>query len=319
MHILLIGYSALVQKRVLPALQKMALVDSIDIASRGAGSGVLDAASCNGMVFNDYADALSRSNADLVYISLVNTSHAEWAEKALRRGFHVIVDKPSFTSFDDVQRLTDLAGVKNLCLAEATVYAWHPQIQMAREQFLQAATRPTRLTVSFSFPPLPADNFRYQKHLGGGALWDLGPYAVSPGRLFFEAEPEEVFCRVCTRSATTGVDTSFSMLAAYPGGRSMVGHYDFNTEYRNCINILGPGTSIDIDRFFTTPPDIENELCVRSKNQTKSITAPPADSFAIFLQSVFNAIRQSNHVSFTKTLLSDATVLHRLRKAAQEE
>jgi len=319
MHILLIGYSTLVQKRVLPALQKIKLVDSIDIASRSSAPGLLAEAAYNGTVFNDYADAISKSKADLVYISLVNSSHAQWAEKALRRGCHVIVDKPSFTSFDDAQRLTELARAKGLCLAEATVYAWHPQIQMARDLFLQAATRPTRLTISFSFPPLPVDNFRYQKHLGGGALWDLGPYAVSPGRLFFEAEPEEVFCRVCTRNPATGVDTSFSMMATYPDGRSMVGHFDFNTEYRNCINILGPGMSIDIDRFFTIPPDMENELLVRSNNRATKVKTPRADCFAVFLQSVFDAIRGKRYSIFTQDLLSDATVLHRLRKAAQEE
>jgi len=319
MNILIIGYSAIVKKRILPALKKIEYIHCIDIASRSSASGLLAEAAHNGTVFNDYADAISRSNADLVYISLVNSSHAQWAEQALLRGCHVIVDKPAFTIIDDARRLTDLARVKNLCLAEATVYAWHPQIQMARDLFLQGEKHPTRLTVSFSFPPLPTDNFRYQKQLGGGALWDLGPYAVSPGRLFFEDEPEEVLCRVCTRNPATGVDTSFSMMAIYPGGRSMVGHFDFNTEYRNSINILGPGMSVDIYRFFTTPSDLENELKVCSKNQIKCIKMPPADCFAIFLQSVFDAIRESRHHSFIETLLSDATALHWLRKAAQEE
>jgi predicted dehydrogenase len=318
MNILILGYSAIAKKRVLPALRKIEHISRIDIASRSSASGILAEAACNGMIFNDYADAISKSRADIVYISLVNSSHAEWAEQALRRGCHVIIDKPAFTSFDDAKKLTDLARAKNLCLAEATVYRYHPQIQKARDLFKQAGTYPTRLTIAFSFPPFPADNFRYQKHFGGGALWDLGPYAVSPGRLFFDDEPDEVFCRVGTKNFDTGVDTSFSMLATYPGGRSMVGHFDFNTEYRNCINILGPGISIDIDRVFTPPSDLENVLNVRSQNQTKSIKIPPADSFAVFLQSIFEAIRQNNYRTFIETLLSDATVLHRLRRSAQE-
>jgi dTDP-3,4-didehydro-2,6-dideoxy-alpha-D-glucose 3-reductase len=319
MHILIIDYSTIVRKRVLPALRKIELVDCIDIACRSSAPGISDEAPFSGTVFNNYDDAILKSKADLVYVSLVNSCHAEWAEKALLKGCHVIVDKPSFTSIDDARRLADLACAKNLCLAEATVYAWHPQIQMARDLFLQAGTRLTRLTVSFSFPPFPADNFRYQKHLGGGALWDLGPYAVSPGRLFFKDEPEEVFCRVCTRSAATEVDTSFSMLATYPGGRSMIGHFDFNTEYRNCINILGPGMSVDIDRVFTTPPDMENELLVRSNNRTAKVKTPQTDSFAIFLQRVFNAINKNDYSTFIQDLLSDATLLSRLRKAAKEE
>jgi NDP-hexose-3-ketoreductase len=319
MNILIIGYSAIVKKRILPALKKIESIRRIDIASRSSAPGLLAEAAYNGTVFNDYAAAISKSKADLVYISLVNSSHAEWAEQALLRGYHVIVDKPAYTSIDDAGKLTDLARAKGLCLAEATVYAWHPQIQKARDLFKQAGTHPTRLTIAFSFPPFPENNFRYQKHLGGGALWDLGPYAVSPGRLFFDDEPDEVFCRVCTRNPATGVDTSFSMLATYPHGRSMVGHFDFNTEYRNCINILGPGMSVDIDRFFTPPSDMEIELNVRSKNQTKSIKMAPTDSFAVFLQSVFDAIKQNRYQVFMQNLLSDATVLRRLRKAAQEE
>ena len=281
MNILIIGFSEISKKRILPALRKIEGISRIDIASRSSASGLLAEEAHNGTVFNDYADAISRSNADLVYISLVNSSHAEWAEQALRRGCHVIVDKPSFTSFDDVQRLTDLARAKNLCLAEATVYAWHPQIQTARDLFLRAGTQPTRLTISFSFPPFSEDNFRYQKHFGGGALWDLGPYAVSPGRLFFDDEPDEVFCRVGTKKPDTGVDTSFSMMATYPGGRSMVGHFDFNTEYRNCINILGPGMSVEIDRFFTPPSDLHRKTGgVTPHKNSSSITTQSVKYFS---------------------------------------
>ena len=73
MHILIIGYSTIVKKRVLPALRKIEQVDRIDIASRSSASGISDEAAYNGTVFNDYADAISKSKADLVYISLVNS------------------------------------------------------------------------------------------------------------------------------------------------------------------------------------------------------------------------------------------------------
>ena len=318
MHVLIVGYSEIVKKRVLPALKKNKQIDCIDIASRSKGADLSSEEACNGTFFNDYAIALAKSNADIVYISLVNSMHAEWAERALLKGCHVIVDKPSFTSFDDAVRLAKLAQQKDLCLAEATVYSSHPQIERTRNLFLQAGTSPTRLSVLFSFPPFSEENFRYQKHLGGGALLDLGSYAVSSGRLFFESQPEEVFCRIGTRHPVTNVDTSFSMLAMYSGGRSMVGHFDFNTEYRNCINILGPDMSVDIDRIFTTPPEVGNELHVRSNNNAKTIKELPANSFAFFLQDVFDSIEQNKHQFFVENLLSDATVLDRLRMAAQE-
>jgi dTDP-3,4-didehydro-2,6-dideoxy-alpha-D-glucose 3-reductase len=108
------------------------------------------------------------------------------------------------------------------------------------------------------------------------------------------------------------------MLAIYPGGRSMVGQFDFHTEYRNCINILGPNMSVDIDRIFTTPPELQNALYVRSNNNAQTLKEPPANSFELFLQDVFDSIQHNKHQFFVENLLSDATVLDRLRVAAQE-
>ncbi len=121
MHVLVLGYSGIVKKRVLPALKKIKQIDCIDIASCSQGAYFSSEAAYNGTFFNDYADALTKSKADIVYISLVNSMHAEWAERALLKGCHVIVDKPSFTSLDDAVRLANLARQKSLCL-----FPFHP-------------------------------------------------------------------------------------------------------------------------------------------------------------------------------------------------
>ncbi|MBI4620229.1 MAG: Gfo/Idh/MocA family oxidoreductase [Desulfobacterales bacterium] len=318
MHILFIGHSRIVQKRVLPALSEISFITDIDIASHTSASKISLPNRFKGEIFNDYNTALSKSKADLVYISIVNSAHAEWAEKALKKGFHVIVDKPSFTCIDDAKRLVDLSQKHNLCLAEATVFAYHPQIQVAKNAFLNANSIPIRLTATFSFPPLNPNDFRYKRELGGGALWDLGPYAVANGRLFFNEEPKEIFCRVCSKSGDDNIDTSFSMLATYSDGRSMVGHFGFNTEYRNNLNILAPSVSIDIDRIFTTSPEMENEVHIRQHNEKTTVRLPKADSFSLFLQKVIEGIQTGDYRKFVEDLLSDASVLHRLRLVAFE-
>ena len=53
------------------------------------------------------------------------------------------------------------------------------------------------------------DNFRYRRALGGGALWDLGPYAAAVGRVFLDDEPASVACRVLARGGPDGVETAF--------------------------------------------------------------------------------------------------------------
>ena len=319
MNLLIIGYSNIVRRRVIPAVLQTPSITTIDVASRSSASNVTLPDNCKGNIFTNYDEALSKSTADLVYISTFNSEHAEWTEKALQKGFHVIVDKPSFTCFEKAKRLVALAEQSNLCLAESTVYTYHPQIQAVKDIFSKANTSPSKITVTLSFPPLNPDDFRYKKAMGGGALLDTGPYLVSAGRLFFNAEPEKIICHIDSYGGRESIDTSYSVLASYPDGKSMTGHFGFNTEYRNHINLLGPGVSISIDRIFTTTPDLKNPIHIKQNNTASTINSPAADSFALFIQSVISAIQNGNHSTFAKTLLSDASVLNRLRSAAESE
>ncbi|MDI6736016.1 MAG: Gfo/Idh/MocA family oxidoreductase [bacterium] len=319
MRILIIGYSNIVQKRVLPALIQIPLITGIDIVSQSLSSKISLPEGFDFKIFDNYQTAILESKAELVYISTVNSEHAQWVEAALKKGLHVIVDKPAFTNIEDAIRLVDLSKKSNLCLAESTVYSYHPQLQKAKDVFLSVNSQLTHLTAIFSFPPLLPENFRYKKELGGGALLDLGVYAVTPGRIFFGEEPEEIFCRIGTISPEYGVETSFSVLITYSQGRKMIGHFSFTTQYCNRLNILGPGISIDIDRIFTTPADLENEIIVKQHNKTTILKMPKHDAFLIFLQKVIDNIFAGNYGVFAQDLLIDASVLHRMRLACNKE
>lgn len=306
MRVLVLGGSAIVRKRVLPALAARPEVTGVEIASRTAS----DAA------FPDYATALEESAAELVYVSLVNSDHAPWAERALESGRHVVVDKPAFPDLAQAERLVELSRSRGLCLAEATVYTRHPQIEAIRELFTEAADAPSRIVASFSFPPLDEGNFRYRRELGGGALADLGPYAVSPGRLFFAARPEEVECRVLSRGGPDDLETAFSVLMRYREGRSLVGHFGFDTAYRNRLSLLGSELSVDVDRIFTTPETLENGLEVRRRSGASRVKAPAADCFALFLHEVVRRIGEHDLEGLRQELVDDAFALEQLRRSA---
>jgi dTDP-3,4-didehydro-2,6-dideoxy-alpha-D-glucose 3-reductase len=318
MRILIIGYSKIVQSRVLPALLKMPDVISIDIASQSSLVTASAAKKQFRNIFHNYETAMKESKADLVYISIVNNLHAMWTEKALKAGYHVIVDKPAFTNIEDAIRLVDLSQKLNLCLAEACVYGYHPQIEFIRNTMTTLNSRPTCLIGNFSFPPFPLHNFRYQKELGGGALWDLGAYAVTPGRIFFNEKPVEIFCKIGSRHMETDVDTSFSMFAFYPDGKSMVGHFGFTTEYRNRLSLLGPDIAIDIERIFTTPADMENTITIRRNNEQTIKKAPAGDSFFYFIQDVKESIENNHFNRLLENLIADAECLFKMRTSAGE-
>ncbi|AUX44414.1 oxidoreductase [Sorangium cellulosum] len=314
MKVLLLGNSSLVRRRVLPALARLGVRD-IDVASVSRGADVALPPGATGRRYDDYRAALERSDAALVYVSTVNSTHEELAEGALDRGFHVVVDKPACLSVEASRRLVRLARQRGRCLAEATVYGYHPLYREVRRIFSEAGRSPTRLTATFSFPPLHPDNYRYRAALGGGSLLDLGPYAVTPGRLLFgSAEPASIACRVVERAGE--VDASFSVLMGFPGGRSLVGHYGMTTGYQNRLDVLGPDVVVSIDRAFSPPADLPIQLGVLERDRRRTVEVPAADSFAEFFRAVFEAIERGDHDGLAGDLLADAILLEALRRAA---
>jgi predicted dehydrogenase len=267
-------------------------------------------------VYGDYKKALHESDAELVYVSLVNSEHEPWAETAIEAGRHVVVDKPAFLGVAATERIVNLADRRGVCLAEATVWAAHPQVQCARELFVEAGGTPRRIAAEFCFPPLDASNFRYQRALGGGALWDVGPYAVSVGRVFFGGEPTDVACQVLERDGPDDVETAFSVLLAYRDGQSVVGQFGFNSVYRNRVDLLGERLGVEIDRVYTPPPDVLPELRVTRPDGTSTVAAPKGDTFAGFFEQVYERIETRDWGQLANDILVDARTLDRLRRAA---
>ena len=318
MKVLLIGFSTIAKSRIITAFEKESRITQIEIASESQTNIKIDSYKL-GKIYDNYALAISHSDADLVYISTINSNHMELAENALNKSFHVIIDKPAFINYQDAIKVVEIAKNKKKLLAEATVYAFHPQIDLMKNQFNIYDSQPNKITAIFSFPPLDKDNFRYHAKYGGGALNDLGPYAVSIGRVIFDSEPHELLCKICGRGGENNIETSFSMLAVYSGDRTMIGHFGFESEYKNYINIMGLKCTIESERIFTIPDNLENEITVEFSDDKKKVKSAKADCFELFIKNVLNSIDSYDHVTFSKILLSDARILNKLKISAKSE
>ena len=312
MKVLVLGHSSFLQRRALKGLLAAGLSE-IDLASRTKqpANGWP-----HGNLFSDYAEALARTSAELVYISLVNSQHAEWTEQALLSGRHVLVDKPAFLSIDDAQRLVELAISSRLCLAELVTFGEHPLVKSGIETLRQNGGT-TRLHATLSVPLWPADDFRRNVALGGGAINDIGPYAAAAARLFFASPPLDIHAHILTRA--NDVDAAFGLFANFANGGAMTGLFGFDTAYINEITAFGPNARIRMPRAFTLPDGIESRQDVWIGNADHSRTIDAADSIASFIRNLVNAIRGGDTKVFHADLLADATFLSQLRKSCGEQ
>lgn len=308
---LVLGYSSLARRRILPALARLGHTD-VDIASRTRTPAWPDGVS--GRAFTSFRAALDESDAGLVYVSTRNHEHAAWAAAALASGRHVVVDKPATLALAETDRLIGQAHAAGRLIAEATTWPWHPQVDALRALVAQGGPA-TLISATFSFPPLPADDVRHTAAWGGGALWDLGPYAMTPAQRLFDAAPIAVDARTAMREGDE-VETSFSVLAEYAGGRRLVGHFGSTTAYVNRLEVFGPRLAVTVARAFTTAPDTACRLSGECDGQRVDLEVPAADAFAHFLQAAFEAAASGRHQPFADLMLRDAEALARLRDAA---
>jgi NDP-hexose-3-ketoreductase len=314
MNVLIIGYSSLVRRRVLPALVSLPEVEKIFIASRGAIPSDVLPPKKRGGVFQGYAEALSSCKPCLAYVSLPNSLHAEWASKALHAGFHVIVDKPSVTEASDADAIVKLSALKNLCLAEANVWHYHPLTETLKNVLASCKSAPAMALAIFSSPRANPLTVHYDLSLGGGILYDRGSYAISCGKMLFGGVPQEVICR--SLFVDQKLDISCTIMLRYANGSTLLSFLSLDAEYQNTLSVVGSTYRLEVQRIFTPPADYKGVILSTRANVSEDIVIPAADIFALFISDVLNSIKKKSFRHFSQTLLEDANVMQNLRISA---
>jgi NDP-hexose-3-ketoreductase len=311
MNILFIGMSSIIKNRIIPAIEAISDIIHIDCASLSKSKESFASIKARNF-YSDYETALANSDAEVVYISVRNHEHAHLVKKVLGYNKHVIVDKPSVTKMEDAEEIVRLATEKNKCISEALVYGYHPQVDLVRNIFKENSEVPSHITVHFTMPGFINDNFRYKKEFDGGALFDLGPYAMSLGSEFFGAEPLSCLGTKHTQNGFE-VETSFNILLQYPEGRTLIGYFGFETEYMNAVSVFSKEILVNFERIFTIPANFNNEINIRKKNKSRVEIVGQADIFKEYLIDVIEGIKNNDFQKFKLSFLKNATLLTLLR------
>ena len=304
--VLFLGYSNLLKTRILPIVETLD-IQSISIAkySGQTWDDELEKYAYPITLYENYDDALNLFQGNIVYVSTVNSTHYKYAHLSLEKGFNVIIDKPATLNLEEAVHLTNMAKRKKLLLSEATVYLMHPQFSHIDEIFAKNDDFPKLITTHFSMPPFKNDNFRYKKELGGGAILDTSPYAVSLGRYFFKELPIHVQCIINERT-DDGLEIGYSLIMAFSDGKSLIGHFGFNTEYINQLVIMGNKTNVFVNRIFTIPDYQENVIHISHGNTSTEERSKAGNNFRLFLEKYLRTLNIGSYEDFYSELLADA-------------
>ena len=160
-------------------------------------------------VYDEIDEVFDDENVDIIYLA---TSHNQFMKKALEHGKHLFVEKSITLNSRELDEMMALAKEKNLILAEAMTI-WHMPIYKELWKIVQSGElgKMQIMTVNFgSFKEYDMNNRFFNMNLAGGALLDIGVYALSAVRSFMSKQPNEIVSQV--RFAPTGSDEQATIL-----------------------------------------------------------------------------------------------------------
>lgn len=171
---------------------------------------------------DSYEALFENPNVDVVYIASPHTAHAQMAVTAMKKGKHVLCEKPLGVNGKQVATILDTAQEQGVFLMEALWSRFNPTIIKAKELVdLGHIGTLGYLHADFSFYGLDRDEKGriLNPDLAGGSILDIGIYPIFLSYLLL-GMPKNIMSS--SRFHHTGVEIQTSIIFDYENAQSIL-------------------------------------------------------------------------------------------------
>ena len=154
--------------------------------------------------YDSYSELIADPDVDLLYIGTPHSHHFDVTREALLAGKPCLVEKAFMANHREAAEIVRIAHEQKVFLAEAIWTRYQPAVGIIRDLISSGRIGTPRLvtaTLGYSMGDKPRI---MRADLCGGALLDLGVYALNFVRMFFPASIEKIESQ-CVKSKT-GMD-----------------------------------------------------------------------------------------------------------------
>ena len=171
----------------------------------------------------DTMDAIAEDDAiDVVYVITPTATHRDFSVRAARAGKHVWCEKPMAMDTRECQDIIDACAAAEVRLSIGYRMQHEPNtqafIEVAQSRAF-GAPQSARSLAGYPGNVPPADYWRGQRDMGGGALYDMGVYCINGLRYGLQMRPEAVVRATQNRiDRPNGTDLTTEFTLRFPGG-----------------------------------------------------------------------------------------------------
>lgn len=199
--------------------------------------------------YGSYEELVKDESIDVVYIAVPHVFHKEISILCLKNGKGVLCEKPVTLNENEIREVINVAKDNNMFFMEAMKTRFLPINQKVKKIINQGILGDIRLLqADFGFNSTFAPNDRlYNKDLGGGALLDVGIYAISYSSFIFGNHPKDIKSNLYI--GKSGVDECVSINLEYEEGKQAQLYAAINLDTVRDANIIGTKGRIRIPKF----------------------------------------------------------------------
>lgn len=178
-------------------------------------------------VYENMQEMFYDPNVDIIYITTPHNTHIEFVREALKNGKHVLCEKSITLNSLELEEAVHLAKENHVIFAEAMTI-WHMPLYKKLWKIIEnrevddyhgeALGKVQMIQLNFgSYKEYDMNNRFFNMNLAGGALLDIGVYALSLARSFMDSQPEQILSQV--KFAPTGADEQAGILLMNKNGQ----------------------------------------------------------------------------------------------------
>jgi len=299
-----LGCSGHYALRVATPLKTSLLVEPYAVASRDAAKAKEFAKIRHFPVsYGSYEELLADPNVDFVYIPLPNHLHLEYIMKSADAGKPILCEKPLCLNAAEAVKAADYCKKKKVPLMEAFMYRFHPQWVRAAEVVRAGELGKVLATTAiFAYTNKDGANIRNKLDCGGGALMDIGCYAVSSSRLLMGGEPVRVATSLI-RDPTFKTDILSSAMLDYGDGRTSTFTVSTQMFPHQRVTAHGTNGSLSVEIPFNMFADIPGKLTISTSVAKREVETEIIDQYLLMFEAFAQAVIEKTEVP---TPLSDA-------------
>ena len=309
----IIGCSSIAERVTIPSIVESKYSVLKNIGSRSIIKAKKFSKKFNSESCGNYEDVLNDKNTDVVYISLPIGLQEKWIIKAANAQKHILCEKSISTSLKSIKKIILACKKNDVSIMEGFSYRFHPQQKEVERILNQKRIGEIRnFSSCFLLPILPsANNFRFNKKLGGGILNDVCCYIINASRLTMKDEPISVMCKLF-KNKKFNIDNNGIVSMMFPGNRTTFGIFGYEKMYSTWCKIFGSSGFVSIDNYYSINKTTKAKIDIITKRKT-IIKINSANKSKLMIEHFCKKIFDSKHANLMNEVIKQGMVMEASR------